>query len=110
MNNPHKCEKPLKIKLFLMLFLLFSEFLASFCAFMVYITFNLCKPFNALKTILVISMSLLSFVVMWLLPNMLSYADLTLAEFFFTLIVIETSYPVFMGFTKAFEQIKRIEN
>lgn len=74
------------------------------------ILFNLCKPFNALKTILVISMSLLSFVVMWLLPNMLSYADLTLAEFFFTLIVIETSYPVFMGFTKAFEQIKRIEN
>ena len=74
------------------------------------VLFNLCKPFNALKTILIISMTILSFLVMWLLPNMLSYVDLTLAEFLFTIIVIETSYPVFMGFTKAFEQIKRIED
>ena len=74
------------------------------------VLFNLCKPFNALKTILVITMTTLSTAVIWLLPGMLSYVDLSIAELLFTIIVIETSYPVFMGLTKAFEQIKRIED
>jgi len=41
---------------------------------------------------------------------MLSFVELSLTELLFTIIVIETSYPIFMGLTKAFEQIKRIED
>ena len=74
------------------------------------ILFNLCKPFNPLKAILVATMATLSFLVIWYLPNMLNYVDLNTTQLFFTIIVIESSYPIFMGLTKAFEQIKRIEN
>ena len=70
---------------------------------------TLCKPYNALKVILVIVMSALSISVMYFLPNMLGFETLTLTQMFFTIIVIETSYPIFVGLTKAFEQIKRIE-
>jgi len=74
------------------------------------ILFNLCRPLNALKTILVATMTALSVTVICLLPNMLSYVDLNLTELLFLIIVVESSYPVFMGLTKAFEQIKRIED
>ena len=36
------------------------------------ILFNLCKPFNPLKAILVATMATLSFLVIWYLPNMLN--------------------------------------
>ena len=55
-------------------------------------------------------MATLSFLTMYFLPNMLYYTSLTSTEILDTIIVVETSYPVFMGLTKAFEQIKRIEN
>ena len=74
------------------------------------ILYNLCRPYNALKAILVAVMSALSLATMIFLPNMLSFVDLSLTELFFTIIVVESSYPIFMGLTKAFEQIKRIEN
>lgn len=74
------------------------------------VLFNLCRPFNALKVILVATMATLSFLTIYFLPNMLNYATLSSTEILYTIIVIETSYPVFMGLTKAFEQIKRIED
>jgi len=74
------------------------------------ILYNLCRPYNALKSILVAVMTMLSIATMIFLPNMLSFVELSLTELLFTIIVIETSYPIFMGLTKAFEQIKRIED
>ena len=74
------------------------------------VLYNLCRPYNALKAILVAVMTSLSLATMIFLPNMLNFVDLSLTELLFTIIVIETSYPIFIGLTKAFEQIKRIEN
>lgn len=74
------------------------------------ILFNLCKPYNPLKAILVASMTVCSFLVIYFLPNMLSFVHVPMREMLFTIIVVETSYPVFMSLTKAFEQIKRIED
>lgn len=72
------------------------------------VLFNMCRPFNVLRGILVFTMSVLSLLIMFLLPNIFSYVKLTLTELLFTIIVIETSYPVCCLLTKAFECIKHI--
>ncbi|MFQ6723720.1 MAG: HAD-IC family P-type ATPase, partial [Clostridia bacterium] len=63
------------------------------------VLFNLCRPFNLLRGILVFTMSALALSIMALLPNILNYVTLTMTEMLFTIIVIETSYPVFCMLT-----------
>ena len=72
------------------------------------ILFNLCRPFNIMRGILVFTMSSLALASMILLPNLLLFESLSLTELLFTIIVIETSYPIYCLLTKAFESIKRI--
>ena len=72
------------------------------------ILFNLCRPFNLLRGILVFTMSALALSIIFFLPGLLTYVHLTLTELLFTVIIVETSYPVFCMLTKAFESIKRI--
>ena len=72
------------------------------------VLFNLCRPFNLLRGILVFTMSALAISIISFLPGLLTYVDLSLTELLFTVIVVETSYPIFCMLTKAFESIKRI--
>ncbi len=72
------------------------------------ILFNLCRPFNIMRGILVFTMAALALAIMVLLPNLLNYVTLTTTELLFTIIVVETSYPIFCMLTKAFDSIKRI--
>lgn len=72
------------------------------------VLFNMCKPFNVLRGILVFTMSVLCLTIILLLPNLFSYVTLTLPELLFTIIIIETSYPIYFLLNKAFESIKFI--
>ena len=72
------------------------------------VLFNLCKPFNALRGILLFTMSALALAIIIFFPGLLNYVSLTTTELLFTIIVIETSYPVFCMLTKAFDSIKQI--
>ena len=72
------------------------------------VLFNMCKPFNVLRGILVFTMTALCLAIILLLPNLFSYVTLTLPELLFTIIIIETSYPIYFLLNKAFESIKFI--
>ena len=72
------------------------------------VLFNLCRPFNIMRGILMFTMSALALTIIIFLPNLLGYVDLTTTELLFTIIIVETSYPVFCMLTKAFDSIKRI--
>ena len=72
------------------------------------VLFNLCRPFNIMRGILMFTMSALAVSIMIFLPGLLSYVDLTLTELLLTIIIVETSYPVYLLLTKAFDSIKRI--
>ena len=72
------------------------------------VLFNLCRPFNLLRGILVFTMTSLALLIVIFLPNLLTYVSLTTTEIFFTVIVIETSYPIYCMLTKAFDSIKQI--
>lgn len=72
------------------------------------VLFNLCRPFNILRGILMFTMASLALSIIAFLPNLLTYVDLTTTELLFTIIVVETSYPVYCLLTKAFDSIKRI--
>jgi len=72
------------------------------------VLFNICKPFNILRGILMFSMSILALSIIIFLPNLLLYVDLTATETLFTIIVIETSYPIYCMLAKAFDCIKQI--
>jgi len=72
------------------------------------VLFNICKPFNIMRGILMFSMSTLALSIIFFLPSLLSYVDLSLTELLFTIIVVETSYPIYCLLTKAFDSIKRI--
>ena len=72
------------------------------------VLFNLCKPFNILRGILIFTMSVLAISIIILLPGLLTYTSLNMTELLFTIIVIETSYPLYFLLTKAFEAIKRL--
>ena len=72
------------------------------------VLFNLCRPFNIRRGILMFTMSALAVSIMIFLPGLLSYVDLTLTELLLTIIIVETSYPVYLLLTKAFDSIKRI--
>ncbi len=72
------------------------------------VLFNLCRPFNIMRGILVFTMSALALSIILLLPNLLSYVHLSITELLFTIIVIETSYPIYCMLTKAFDSIRRI--
>ena len=72
------------------------------------VLFNLCRPFNVLRGILMFTMSALALSIIVLLPNLLTYVTLSTTEILFTIIVIETSYPIYCMLTKAFDSIKRI--
>lgn len=72
------------------------------------ILFNLCRPFNLMRGILIFVMSTLALLIMLLLPGVLNYTTLSITQLLFTIIVVETSYPVFCMLTKAFDSIKRI--
>lgn len=72
------------------------------------VLFNICRPFNILRGILVFAMSALALTIMIALPHVLSYSSLTFTEILYTIIVIETSYPIYCLLTKAFESIKKI--
>ena len=72
------------------------------------VLFNLCRPFNALRSILMISMSALALSIIVFMPNLLTYVNLTTTELLFTIIVIETSYPVYHMITKVFDSVKQI--
>ncbi len=72
------------------------------------VLFNLCRPYNVLRGILMFSMAALALSIIIFLPNMLTYVSLTTTELLFTIIVVETSYPVYCMLTKAFDSIKRI--
>lgn len=70
------------------------------------VLFNLCRPFNLLRGILMFTMSSLALSIIIFFPALLTYVDLSLTEALFTLIIVETSYPVFHLLTKAFDSIK----
>lgn len=72
------------------------------------ILFNLCRPFNVLRGILVFTMASLALIMLICFPNILTYVKLTMTELLFTIIVIQTSYPIFCMLTKAFDSIKQI--
>lgn len=72
------------------------------------VLFNICKPFNILRGILMFTMAVLALSIIIFLPNLLTYVRLTTTEFLFTIILIETSYPVYCMLNKAFDSIKRI--
>lgn len=72
------------------------------------VLFNICRPFNILRGILVFTMSALALTIITLLPSVLSYSTLTFTEVLYTIIIIETSYPAYCLLTKAFESIKKI--
>ena len=72
------------------------------------ILFNLCRPFNIMRGILVFSMSALAIAMIIFLPGLLLFESLSTTELLFTIVVIETSYPIYCLLTKAFESIKQI--
>ncbi len=72
------------------------------------VLFNLCRPFNIMRGILIFTMSVLALAIMILLPSLLLFVDLSMTELFFTIIIVETSYPIYCLLTKAFESIKRM--
>ncbi len=72
------------------------------------VLFNLCRPFNVWRSILMFAMASLALSIIIFMPNLLTYVDLTTTELLFTIIVVETSYPVFCMLTKAFDAIKTI--
>lgn len=72
------------------------------------VLFNLCRPFNLLRGILMFTMASLALSIITFLPGLLTYVDLTMTELLFTIIIVETSYPVYCMLTKAFDSIKRI--
>ncbi len=72
------------------------------------VLFNICRPFNILRGILMFTMAVLALSIIIFLPNLLTYIRLTTTEFLFTIIIIETSYPVYCLLNKAFDSIKRI--
>ena len=72
------------------------------------VLFNICRPFNVWRSILIFTMSALALSIMFFMPNLLTYVELTTTELLFSIIVIETSYPVYCLLTKAFDSIKRI--
>ena len=72
------------------------------------VLFNLCRPFNIMRGILMFTMSALALSIITFLPNLLLLGDLTVTELLFTIIVVETSYPIYCLLTKAFESIRRI--
>jgi len=72
------------------------------------VLFSLCRPFNVLRGILLFTMSTLALLIIVFLPGLLTYVSLNAEQVFFTVIVVETSYPIYCMLTKAFDSIKRI--
>lgn len=72
------------------------------------VLFNLCRPFNIMRGILIFTMSALALAIMVFLPNLLGYVELTMTQLLFTIIIVETSYPIYCMLTKAFDSLKRI--
>ena len=72
------------------------------------VLFNICRPFNIMRGILMFTMAALALSIIIFLPNLLSYVTLTTTELLFTIIIVETSYPIYCLLTKAFDSIKRI--
>ena len=72
------------------------------------ILFNLCRPFNVARGILLLTMTALALSIIIFMPNLLSYVELSTTQLLFTIIIVETSYPVYCLLSKAFDSIKRI--
>ncbi len=72
------------------------------------VLFSICRPFNVLRGILLVTMTAISLSIIIFFPNLISYVDLSVTETLFTIIVIESSYPVYCLLCKAFDCIKKI--
>lgn len=72
------------------------------------VLFSICRPFNVLRGILLVTMTAISLSILIFFPNLISYVDLSVTETLFTIIVIESSYPVYCLLCKAFDCIKKI--
>ena len=73
-----------------------------------FVLFSICRPFNVLRGILLVTMTAISLSIIIFFPNLISYVDLSVTETLFTIIVIESSYPVYCLLCKAFDCIKKI--